>query len=158
VKETADPSTPQPRISCRSCGVGKHHAPFLKRKAHTRPCPVLRGRKSGYARSKNISTKGPRNRRSLGLARDDKGKGNGSIESGCRTGAFFITLGGPQANDHSGRDDNPCCKRITTLSWKGIPSNPQQNCHPDRSVAEWRDLRFPFSPTNFPLVQRLPPR
>ena len=29
--------------------VGKHHAPFLERKAHTRPCPVLRGRKSGFA-------------------------------------------------------------------------------------------------------------
>jgi hypothetical protein len=38
-------------------------------------------------RSKNISTKGPRNRRSLGFARDDKGKGNGSIEGGCRTEA-----------------------------------------------------------------------
>ena len=30
-------------------GVGRSHAPFLKRKAHTRLCPVLRGRKSGYA-------------------------------------------------------------------------------------------------------------
>jgi hypothetical protein len=30
-------------------GVGGPHAPFLKRKAHTRSCPVLRGRKSGYA-------------------------------------------------------------------------------------------------------------
>ncbi|MDT7816018.1 MAG: hypothetical protein QOJ42_5934 [Acidobacteriaceae bacterium] len=35
------------------------------------------------------------NCRSLGFARDDKGKGNGSIESGCWTEAFFITLGGP---------------------------------------------------------------
>jgi hypothetical protein len=32
-----------------------------------------------------------RNRRSLGFARDDKGKGKGSIESGCWTEAFFIT-------------------------------------------------------------------
>jgi len=54
------------------------------------------------ALSKNIPTKGPRNRRSLGFARDDKGRGNGSIESSCRTEAFFITLGGPQAHDHSG--------------------------------------------------------
>jgi hypothetical protein len=30
--------------------------------------------------------------------RDDKGKGNGSIESSCRTEAFFITLGGPLAH------------------------------------------------------------
>ena len=42
---------------------------------------------------KNISTRGPRNCRSLGYARDDKGKGNGLIESGCWTEAFF-SLGG----------------------------------------------------------------
>jgi hypothetical protein len=30
-------------------GVDALHAPFPYRKAHTRPCPVLRGRKSGYA-------------------------------------------------------------------------------------------------------------
>ena len=45
------------------------------------------------------------NRRSLGFARDDKGKGNGSIEIGGWTEAFFIILGGPQAYDSSGRDD-----------------------------------------------------
>ena len=38
-----------------------------------------------YALSKNISTKGPLNCRSLGFARDDKGKGDGSIERGCWT-------------------------------------------------------------------------
>jgi hypothetical protein len=32
---------------------------------------------------KNISTKGPLNCRSLGFARDDKGKGDGCMESGC---------------------------------------------------------------------------
>jgi hypothetical protein len=30
-------------------GVDALHAPFPYRKAYTRPCPVLRGRKSGYA-------------------------------------------------------------------------------------------------------------
>src|SRR6202161_2594883 len=30
-------------------GVGALHAPFPYRKAHTRTCPVQRGRKSGYA-------------------------------------------------------------------------------------------------------------
>jgi hypothetical protein len=30
-------------------GVGALHAPFPYRNAHTRPCPVQRGRKSGYA-------------------------------------------------------------------------------------------------------------
>jgi hypothetical protein len=58
-----------------------------------------------YALSKNISTKGPRNRRSLGFARDDKGNGYGSVESGCWTEAFFITLGGRRAHDSFGRDD-----------------------------------------------------
>jgi hypothetical protein len=46
-----------------------------------------------YALSKNISTKGPLNCRSLGFARDDKGEGGGHIKSGCRAEAFFITLG-----------------------------------------------------------------
>jgi hypothetical protein len=30
-------------------------------------------------------------------SRDDKGRGNGSIESSCRTEDFFITLGGPSS-------------------------------------------------------------
>jgi hypothetical protein len=30
-----------------------------------------------------VSRRVPRNCRSLGFARDDKGKGNGSIKSGC---------------------------------------------------------------------------
>jgi hypothetical protein len=41
----------------------------------------------------SVSTKGPPNRRSLGFARDDKGKGNGSIESDCWTEAIFLHLG-----------------------------------------------------------------
>jgi hypothetical protein len=43
--------------------------------------------------SKNISKKGPRNCRSLGCARDDKGKGDASIESGCWTEGVFHLLG-----------------------------------------------------------------
>ena len=39
-----------------------------------RLCPALHGRKSGYALSKNISTRGPRNCRSLHFGRDDKGR------------------------------------------------------------------------------------
>jgi hypothetical protein len=48
-------------------------------------------------RSKNISKKGPRNCRSLGFARDDKGEDDGFIKSSRWTEAFFITLGVPQA-------------------------------------------------------------
>jgi hypothetical protein len=40
----------------------------------------------------SVSTSGPRDCRSLGFARDDKGEGNGSLESGCRTEAVFSTL------------------------------------------------------------------
>ena len=40
-----------------------------------------------------------KNCRSLGFARDDKGKGDGALESGCRTESFFIAFGGPQAQD-----------------------------------------------------------
>jgi hypothetical protein len=36
--------------------------------------------------------------------RDDKGKGDDSMESGCWTDGLFMTLGGPQAHDYSGRD------------------------------------------------------
>jgi hypothetical protein len=108
--------------------------------------------------SKNISKRGPRNRRSLGFAppdflwklvaltdlmrlslrerrtrnlvqchaagnpgRDDKGKGNGSIESGCRTEAFFNTLGGPQAHDSSGRDDNSSYTNKFVMSTGAYP-------------------------------------
>ena len=39
--------------------------------------------------SKNISTRGPLNCRSLGCARDDKGEGDASMESGCWTEGVF---------------------------------------------------------------------
>ena len=66
-------------------------------------CTNRNMRPKSIARSKNISTKGPRNRRSLRrfACRDDKGEGDGSIKSRCWTEAFFITLGGPQAHDYS---------------------------------------------------------
>jgi hypothetical protein len=38
--------------------------------------------------------------------------------------AFFITLGGPQAHDHSGRDDDFVAAKISHFSWKrGILSS-----------------------------------
>jgi hypothetical protein len=41
---------------------------------------------------KKISKKGPRNCRSLDCARDDKGEGGASIESGCWTEGVFHTF------------------------------------------------------------------
>jgi hypothetical protein len=61
-------STPLPRISCRALWVQRTACGFLYGKQHTWTCSVLRGRKSGYPLSKNISKKGPRNCRSLGCA------------------------------------------------------------------------------------------
>jgi hypothetical protein len=91
-------------------------------------------------RCRNISTKDPLNRRSLGFARDDKGEGNGSIKSGCRTEAFFITLSRPQTNDPS--VEHP-------LFMEPLPS-------PLSSRAKPRDLRFrgPFLEMFFSRAQR----
>ena len=52
---------------------------------------------------------------------------------------------GPSTSLRYGRDDNSVETGIdaTEQSW-----TPQQNCHPDRSVAKWRDLRF--SPSRKP--------
>jgi hypothetical protein len=63
------------------------------------------------------------------------------MESGGWTNAFFITLGWPQAHDSSGRDD----KVVIPRNFKaGTVVRLQQICRLDRSVAEWRDLRFSF--------------
>jgi hypothetical protein len=45
---------------------------------------------------------------------------------------------GPSTALRSGRDDNSVAGQVLSrLSFAA-----QQNCHPDRSVAQWRDLRF----------------
>jgi hypothetical protein len=48
-KETADPSTTLPRISCRISWVRRASCGFLYGKPHTRSCLHQRSRKSGYA-------------------------------------------------------------------------------------------------------------
>jgi hypothetical protein len=61
--------------------------------------------------------------------------------------AFFITFRGPQARDLSGRDQ----KLVRQMALKREkPPILQQICHLDRSVAEWRDLRFLLSGTHTP--------
>jgi hypothetical protein len=86
----AEPQVPPlrfPRFPVNLDGVGGPHAPFLKRKAHTRPCIALRGRKSGFA-PVGMTRKGQRFHREW---MPDRG--------------FFITLRGPQAHDSSGRSE-----------------------------------------------------
>jgi hypothetical protein len=49
-ERSAEPQIPwlrSPGFPVELGGVDGYHAPFLKRKAHTRSFPVLRGRKSG---------------------------------------------------------------------------------------------------------------
>ena len=50
--------------------------------------------------------------------RDDKGKADRSIKSGCWTEAFFITLGGPKAHYSSGRDDKVATKVGDDSPWE----------------------------------------
>jgi len=118
-----------------------------------------------------ISKKGPRNCRSLGFARDDKGKGNGSMDSGGCTEAFSWKCGIHRKTKLSSRPERSVVQRsavhllgpaptfygTVALSFV-IPSEAEgsavprtflgnteftikQNCHLDRSVAQWRDLR-----------------
>jgi hypothetical protein len=98
-----------------------------------------------YALSKNISRKGRQHRdlsTTLRFGRDDRGEGGAFMESGLGQKAFFITLGGPQAHDSSGRDDNSIFKARVGISRRKTRAPLQQNCHLDRSVAQRRDLRF----------------
>jgi hypothetical protein len=60
---------------------------------HIRFCRKWNRRSLGYALSKNTSTKGPLNRRSLGCARDDKVEGSAPMESSCCMRAVFHLLG-----------------------------------------------------------------
>jgi hypothetical protein len=61
-----------------------------------------------------------------------------------RLSAIFIPLGGPRAHGCSGRDDSFVVLSTARSVNRSRGHFPQMNCHPDRSVAQWRDLRFPF--------------
>jgi len=77
----------------------------------------------------------------------------------------FISLGGPKAHDSSGRDDKGegwRFQRTETVFHHLWPTQADENqlpfsncstwkhrpppCHPDRSAAQWRDLRFSGCP------------
>jgi len=94
--------------------------------------------------------RGKENCRSLGFARDDKGEGSAHLSSRYRgmdraiASAFFIPLGGPKAHDFSGRDDNSVGPLTFIRPTAFGTISFENNCHPDRSVAQWRDLRFLF--------------
>jgi len=102
------------------------------RKAHTWPCPVQRGRKSGYA-----------------FGRDDKGEGGRSHGRAAsdRRRFFFITLGEPQAHDSSGRDDKVVAMRGLIFHGKSSPTfTTKLSSRPKRSGAERRSaVSFSFS-------------
>jgi hypothetical protein len=77
-------------------GVGVLHAPFFTEGRTRCPVQLLRGRKSGYALSKNISKTEHQHRdlsTSLRFGRDDKGEGDASKEGDCRTETDFHHLG-----------------------------------------------------------------
>jgi hypothetical protein len=88
------------------------------------------------------------------FARDDKGKGNGSIEAGSRTETFFIALGGPPANDSSGRDDKVVCamelssQTLTSYqrSHRSARNSAEASAAPHHSLRATRGPGKPLSP------------
>jgi hypothetical protein len=159
-RETADLSTTLPQISCRTCWRWPSSCAFLYGKAHTWMLQVLRGRKSGYARSRrqfylriefSVSSKRPRNCRSLGFARDDKGMGDASMESACRTGAFPPWACGPPKVTKNASVQQPLSVEVLPfpLSSRGEPRDLQfrgafLEMFFDRAQRSRRDLRFPL--------------
>jgi hypothetical protein len=67
------------------------------------------------------------------FGRDDKGEGGVSMESGLGQKAFFITLGGPQAHDSSGRDDEFVARKCSEHPMDKWTRTAQQICHLDRA-------------------------
>ena len=67
---------------------------------------------------------------------------------GCLRGNWKRDTAGPSTTLRSGRDDNSAgpLTLIRLIAFGAISL--QQNCHPDRSVAQWRDLLFLFCPSD----------
>jgi hypothetical protein len=87
-----------------------------------------------FARTADLSTTLLRS-----SGRDDKGEGGSSIECGCRTEPIFHHPGWGRRPMNS-----PVDMTILLSLHELQPAKlaPRQNCHPDRSAAQWRDLRF----------------
>jgi hypothetical protein len=89
----------------------------------------------------SVSRKSPRNCRSLGFARDDKGEGELSMESGLDPAAPLDDEKDPPAGNHFLLNRNPLlchpersrgiCSSAD-FSWKRV-SSPPQTCHLDRT-------------------------
>ncbi len=102
-----------------------------------------------YALSKNISRKGRQHRdlsTALRFGRDDKVRATLPWESGLGQKAFFITLGGPQAHDFSGRDDKVVTKLEKILHGKNaICIATTLSSRPERSAVERSAVSFCWS-------------
>src|ERR1700677_5401372 len=64
---------------------------------------------------------------------------SGALVSASRAGR---ETAGPSTALRSGRDDNSFTQLAAALRWGRKSLIAQMNCHPDRSAAQWRDLRF----------------
>jgi hypothetical protein len=72
------------------------------------------------------------------------------MESGCRTETFFTTLGGPQAHDSSGRDDNSFWRRVPIFQEKyESPLATNLSSRPERSVVERAAVWFTSNHSGF---------
>ena len=102
--------------------------PHIRLRSHGKPGQA--GQALHFAPSKNISRKGPRNCRSLGCARDDKGEDDASLESGCWTEGVFHLLRWAAGLSPT-RDDKGNVMRLSL----------GKGAHADLSNAAWQEIR-----------------
>jgi hypothetical protein len=117
-KETADLSTPPPGIF-RFGGVGDPRSAFLNESHRRGRVQSSVVGNPGTLRSKHIflrSGKGAKYAPSAAKSQTDLQ----SIMDGLKAVPFtadFISLGGPQAHDHSGRDGKFVTRKLRIIQW-----------------------------------------